>query len=287
MSEKTAAELILCGATLMPDPTDPGPMGLAIQVEAAKAAGFAGLSLWRLHAEAAVSAERSPEAIRDMVLGAGLRVPIVEAMMPWDRTDYGAAMTDIDPFFDLAEAYGAHQILSVTMSKEPLEIAAAARRLREICERAAERALEIVIEFLPWSGIPTLETAWQIIESSGAANAGLLIDAWHWQRQPNGPQPDVLRGIPGDRIKIFQICDAAAVPQSDPMTECLFDRKLPGEGGVDLVGLIDLFQEIGARPIIAPEVFNRDLASAGPTKMAHAVRDATLKILNQGESRGS
>jgi sugar phosphate isomerase/epimerase len=263
---------------LMPDPTNPGPEGLAVQVAATKAAGFSGISLWRLHAEAAEASLGSPEAVRELVLGAGLRVPVVEAMMPWDEVDYGAAMTDIEPFLDLAQAYGAEQVLAVTMSTRPLEVGPAAKRLREICVRAADRGLGISIEFLPWSGIPDLETAWQIVETSGAENAGLLVDAWHWQRQPGGPCPDVLRGIPPDRFKIFQICDAAPEPQGDPIVECLKDRRLPGEGAVDLVGLVKLFEEIGAEPIIAPEVFNEALASAGAKEMAQSVRAATQAV---------
>ena len=37
------------------------------QVEATRAAGYAGLSLWRLHAEAAVESLGSAEAVREMV----------------------------------------------------------------------------------------------------------------------------------------------------------------------------------------------------------------------------
>jgi sugar phosphate isomerase/epimerase len=278
VTRKQDDEWILCSATLMPDPTNPGPEGLAVQVAATKAAGFSGISLWRLHAEAAEASLGSPEAVRELVLGAGLRVPVVEAMMPWDEVDYGAAMTDVEPFFDLAQAYGAEQVLAVTMSTRPLEVGPAAKRLREICVRAADRGLGISIEFLPWSGIPDLETAWQIVETSGAENAGLLVDAWHWQRQPGGPCPDVLRRIPPDRFKIFQICDAAPEPQGDPIMECLKDRRLPGEGAVDLVGLVKLFEEIGAEPIIAPEVFNEALASAGAKEMAQSVRAATQAV---------
>lgn len=285
MSENKREELILCSATLMLDPTDPGPEGLAIQVEATKAAGYAGLSLWRLHAEAAIASLGSAEAVRDLVLGAGLRVPIVEAMMPWDEVNYSAGMTDVEPFFDLAEAYGAEHVLAVTMSTRRLEIAPAARRLREICARAGDRGLGIAIEFLPWSGIPDLATAWQIVESSGAENAGLLIDGWHWQRQPGGPCPELLRSIPADRFKIFQICDAAAEPRSDPLEECLVDRRLPGEGVVDLVGLVRIFEEIGADPILAPEVFNAALASKGANEMARIVRTATQTVLGSRIAR--
>ena len=282
MTESSREDLILCSATLLPDPTDPGPEGLAVQVEATRAAGFSGLSLWRLHAEAAATSLGSAEAVREMVLGSGLRVPIVEAMMPWDQLDYAAAKTDVEPFLELAEAYGAEHVLAVTMSTGRLEVASAGKRLREVCARAGDRGLGVVIEFLPWSGVPDLATALQIVESSEADNAGLLIDGWHWQRQPGGPCPDILRSIPPERIKIFQICDAAADSGADPIEECLVDRRLPGEGVVDLQALVEILDEMGARPILAPEVFNRSLAQRGAAGMAQEVLEATIRLLGEG-----
>jgi sugar phosphate isomerase/epimerase len=203
-------------------------------------------------------------------------------MMPWDQLDYGAAKTDVEPFLELAEAYGAQHVLAVTMSTDRLEVASAGNRLREICARASDRGLGVAIEFLPWSGIPDLATAWRIVESSGADNAGLLIDGWHWQRQPGGPCPDLLRSIPPERIKIFQICDAAAESGGDSIEECLVDRRLPGEGVVDLQALVRVLDEMGARPILAPEVFNVSLARRGAVEMAHAVRKATIELLGEG-----
>ncbi len=270
----------------MPDPTHPGPNGLETQVEAAKAAGYAGLSLWRLHAEAAVESLGTPEAVREKVLGSGLRVPLIEAMMPWDEHDFGAGMTSTEPFFEMAQDYGANSVLAVTMKREKLEIAPAAKRLGELCMRAADFGLGIATEFLPWSGIPDLETAWRIVETSGAENASLLIDGWHWQRQPGGPCPDLLRTIPPERIEVFQICDAAAVRKDDPLAECLEDRRLPGEGAVDLVSLVRLLDQIGARPIIAPEVFNVKLANSGALEMAHLVRASTERVLGLARLEG-
>ena len=72
-------------------------------------------------------------------------------------------------------------------------------------------------EFLPWTGIPDLATAWRIVESAARENAGILLDTWHWQRQPGGPAVDVLRGIPGDRIPVLQVCDCRPEPEGDPL----------------------------------------------------------------------
>jgi hypothetical protein len=56
------------------------------------------------------------------------------------------------------------------------------------------------------------------------------------------------------------VVDAAAVPNGEPQDECMVERALPGEGTSDLQGLLSAFEEIGATPLIAPEIFNRALA---------------------------
>ena len=65
-----------------------------------------------------------------------------------------------------------------------------------LCEHAAEHGVRVAIEFLPWSAVPDLATTWQIVRGSGTTNGGIVIDMLHWQRQPGGPNLELLRQIP-------------------------------------------------------------------------------------------
>ena len=60
-------------------------------------------------------------------------------------------------------------------------------RLPALCDAAGERGLRVCIEFVPCTGVPDLATAWRVVDESGAANGGLLVDMMHWHRQPGGP----------------------------------------------------------------------------------------------------
>lgn len=272
-------ELVLCSATLFEDPVQAGPDALAVQVEAARAAGFSGISLWALHAAAAESAGRSSADVRETVLGSGLTVPIVEAVLPWDELDLAAALAAAEPIFELATAYGARYVIAVSMSPGFPPHDEAASRLRAVCQRAADHGLALAVEFLPWSGIADLASAWRLVASAGCSNLGIMIDCWHWQRQPGGPCPDVLSEIPPEFLPILQLSDAAATPDGDPLAECMRSRPLPGEGAVDIAGLLAVLREMGASPIVAPEVFNRELAREGADEMARRIYSASCRVL--------
>ena len=73
--------------------------------------------------------------------------------------------------------------MALTMDKR-----CAPRWLRGAVRNAPRSTVSaIAIEFLPWSAILDLATAWQLVQESGAANGGIVIDMLHRQRQPGGP----------------------------------------------------------------------------------------------------
>src|SRR5207302_1122238 len=117
------------------------------------------------------------------------------ADVPTDLSDLGVCTSTLraDPF---------------SCSPDDLQSIITASGLAEFADRAAGAGRSLSIEWLPWTVLPPLSSAWQLIESVDRANVGLVFDNWHWLRQPGGPQPDVLRTIPGDREHLLQLCDA-------------------------------------------------------------------------------
>ena len=145
-----AENMTLCSAALMPDPLRVRAEGLGIQVEAAAAAGFTGISLWALHADAAAVGGHSREAVRDMVLAAGLTVRMVEAILPFEMPDDRTALAAAEPVFVMAEEFDAPNVSAVSMAG-PADPKAIGARLRALCRLAADYGLTVLIEFLPWS----------------------------------------------------------------------------------------------------------------------------------------
>ncbi|MCU1375380.1 MAG: Xylose isomerase domain protein barrel [Actinomycetia bacterium] len=256
----------MCTGTLLPDPmgetTDEQVQAAAA---AARAAGFTQASVWAHQLE--------------QVLTSGLEVVAIEAAMAWATGTPEAAAAEARYFCSTAASVGATKICAVTMDATWPGIEPAREKLAVLVDGAREVGAQVCVEFLPWSVIPDLATAWALVEPLGP-DAGILLDTWHWQRQPGGPDLPLLATIPGERIGYVQICDAAPEPVGDPLTEAMTDRWLPGDGAVDFDGLFEQLAAIGATPWLATEIFNPSLVkSLGAADTAKAMREAALSVL--------
>lgn len=279
MSPAREENLVLCNAPLVGGSMEVSPDQLKSIIDATADAGFGGVSLWAFHHHAAVAAGASAEEVQGWHRDRGLSVPVVESLIGWEGADRAAIDEMCGGTFEVASLYGAQAVAGVVMAPE-IDRATAAKGLALIGKMGADRGLKVCIEWLPWSGLSTIKSAWELIEQADQDNVGLVVDTWHWLRQPGGPDPETLRQIPGDRIHCVQLDDTTrAGLGDDQMTESMTNRLLPGDGEVDWPGLLALLDEIGADPIWAPEVFNLGLLEKGPAAMAQAIADSTRKVL--------
>jgi sugar phosphate isomerase/epimerase len=81
-------------------------------------------------------------------------------------------------------------------------------------------------------------TARRIVEQVAQANAGVLVDALHFDRSQSAVG-DIAR-VPAGTLHYWQLCDAPA--ERPTSTEAMIhtarnERMFPGEGGLDLVSL--------------------------------------------------
>ena len=97
--------------------------------------------------------------------------------------------------FAVADALGARSLNVVDVFGGPWSLDEAAAAFAGLCDRAAEHGLLVHLEFLPWSRIPDLATAWQVVNAADRPNGGIMLDAWHYFR--SGPDGALLRSIPG------------------------------------------------------------------------------------------
>jgi sugar phosphate isomerase/epimerase len=279
MSPAREENLVLCNATLVGGAMEISGEQFKTIVDATADAGFTGASLWAFHHMAALADGVSSDRIRGWHADRGISVPIVESLIGWEGGDAALIESQCGPIFDVATLYDAKAVAGVILASE-INFDAAATGLAELAKMAGERGLDVCIEWLPWTGLPDLKSAWKLVEDAGAENLGLVVDAWHWLRQPGGPDEATLRSIPGERIYCVQLDDTNAVGTGDdPMMESMTNRLLPGEGDVDWPALLGILDEIGADPIWAPEVFNVGLLEEGPARMARRIKDSTYKVL--------
>lgn len=257
----------ICAATLLADPMTAGDADARAAGEACLAAGVEEVSVWA-HQVAALD-------------GLGLRVVALEAAMTWANADAASAAAEADRLAHQAADLGSRKLVAVCMEAALDDLAHARANLAVLVGAVEPLGVQVCVEFLPFSGIPDLATAWRLVEPLGPS-AGILLDTWHWQRQPGGPCPELLATIPGERIGYVQLCDAAAVPGDDAMTEAMTARLLPGDGVVDIAGVLAQLRAMGADPFVATEVFNPALVlERGPRGAAEAMVTASSGVLGR------
>lgn len=107
-----------------------------------------------------------------------------------------------------------------------------------LCEAARPFGLSADLEFMPWTKVANARTALRIVTAAAQPNGGVLVDALHVARSATSLAD--IAAIPRQHLHYAQICGA---PAETPATlEGLLhtarsERLLPGEGGIDIVGL--------------------------------------------------
>jgi sugar phosphate isomerase/epimerase len=279
-------DLVLCAGTVP-------RASFREKVEAAAGAGFAGVSLFVADYEAARAGGSTDAELRRVLADRGVAVADLDPLLAWiPGAGPGAGLTaegmaffrhGPDDFFRVADALGARS-LNVALASDPgLPRAALAEHFADLCDRAAEHGLLVHLEFLPWSPVPDLRAALEVAELAGRPNGGVTLDVWHHARS-GGAAADV-RAAAGARILAAQLSDAPAAPEPDLVEETLHRRLLPGQGAIDLAGVVRALTAIGAPAPLGVEVFSDALAALPAAEAARRAGDAARAVIAAAGAR--
>ncbi len=249
------------------------------RVEAAAQGGYAAISMSAQDYNRARAEGLSDRDIRDLLAGAGVTVrcfdPFTRWLPSWEPpARYPAGMIEFldvsqADFLRAAEAVGATTmtIFEPFGARWPDEVLAAS--LAEISGRAADSGLRVNLEFIPFLGVPDLATAWRVVQLSGVADAGIVLDTWHYFR--GTPDHDLLARIPGDRIGAVQVSDAAATPVGDLEHDCLHHRLPAGAGSFPLGEVLDVLSATRGLHDVGPEIFSDAFDQRSSVDNLHAL----------------
>lgn len=209
---------------------EPPRHGFAQRCRAAAGAGFTGIGVH-------VADVADVEGMHAVLGETGLRVVEIEFLGGWalDGPD-PAVVSGIEA---VADAFGGRHVSAGEFRSGSLDLDAAASRLAQLAARLDARGLEIALEAFPWSAIPDAGTAAELLSRAGAPNAGLMVDVWHFYN--GGAHPDLLEHVP---IAAVQLNDGPLV-HDDFLRHARAARMLPGEGDLDVVGLVQAVRATG------------------------------------------
>ena len=249
------------------------------RVSAAKAAGFEGIGL---RAETYVDALN--EGLFDSDILAildkySMRVTEVEYIVQWAeaKRSYEEKYKE-QMCFHMCELFGVSHINCGLMENYSVEWTA--QKLKELCLRAGKYT--IGVEPMPYSGLPGIRKAWEVVKSSDCDNAKLILDSWHWIRAGQSYDPALMADIPADKIVAIQLNDvqARAYAAAILRDESMHDRALPGKGYGDTAGFVEMIKAKGVSPaVVGVEVINDAILATGVPNAAKANFDAVSELL--------
>ncbi len=250
---------------------------------AAQAGGFAAITLYPQHVRRAYAEGHADADLRAQLADAGLVVADLDPLLDWlpgETAPPGIGGSEAE-FFAIAEALGARSLNVAQGFGTRVDLDQAAEALARVCDRAWEHGLLITLEYLPWSGIPDLHTAAEIVRRCERPNATLMFDSWHTFRGPTDVQ---LSALAGTRIGSVQLSDAPLQPGADLVAETLGARLLPGEGVIPLVPWLRLLDASGSTAPIGVEVFSKRLDALPAVEVGRLCGDAVKAVLGAARS---
>ncbi len=249
------------------------------RVIAAKKAGYDGIGL---RAEIYVDALNEglyDQDILDILAKHDMKVTEVEYIVQWadEKRSYEQKYKE-QMCFHMCRLFGVKQINCGLMENYSVEHTA--QKLKELCHRAGE--FIIGVEPMPYSGLPNLQKAWDVVKGSGCDNAMLILDTWHWVR---ADQPfDILTKEQGAKVVSVQINDAYERPYAFSILrdESMHDRLAPGTGVKDTVGFCKMLKEAGVSPnAVGVEVISDAILATGLENAAKHTYDNAIKVLKE------
>jgi sugar phosphate isomerase/epimerase len=250
--------------------------GFERRCEAAAAAGFSGVGLHvddlaRTHASGLDTA-----GMRALLDGAGLRLVEIEFLGGWALEP--VAVDDVVAGVEaVADGLGGRHVSTGEFRPGDLDPEAAAARLAELAGRLGRRGLLVALEAFPWSALPDVGAAVDLLRRAGAANAGLMVDVWHFFN--GGAGLDALDDLPGAGVAAMQLNDGPRV-HGDFLQHARAARRLPGHGELDVVGLVRAVQATGFAGPWCVEVNTPEFRSLPVDVAAKAAADAALTVLD-------
>lgn len=248
------------------------------RIKAAKKAGYEGVGLRAETYVDALAEGLHDEDLLGILEKYNMRCTEVEYITMWadEQRTYEQKYKE-QICFHMCELFDVWHINCGLMENYPVDYTA--RKLRELCKRAGKYT--IGVEPMPYSGIPDLKKAWEVIEGSGCENAKLILDSWHWVR---ANQPFDLKGVPKEAVVSIQINDVRekAYAPSVLRDESMHDRLAPGTGYGDTAGFITMIKEAGIKPrVIGVEVISDFYMAEGAESAAEITYEGARKVLTE------
>jgi len=144
-----------------------------------------------------------------------------------------------DDFSSSLEVAGKLKARAILVAGDDPDEARLTDSFASFCRSALPYGLTADLEFMPWTAVKNAKSALRIVTNAGEPNGRILVDALHASRSKT--TLDDIESLPPHLLSYAQLCDApASIPATDNelIQTARHARLLPGDGGIDLSGLV-------------------------------------------------
>jgi sugar phosphate isomerase/epimerase len=144
-----------------------------------------------------------------------------------------------DHFAAFLEAAGRLKARAILVAGDDPDESRLTDSFAKFCRAAAPYGLTADLEFMPWTAVKNAKAALRIVSTAAEPNGRVLVDALHVAR--SATTLDDIAGLPRHLLSYAQLCDApAGIPATheELIHTARCARLLPGDGGIDLKGLV-------------------------------------------------
>ena len=219
----------------------------------------------------------------------GVAIAEVDALVDWlpgtERVPWVASLPGLSELLEIADTLGAYALNVVDLLEGPVPpLDVAAEAFAAVCDQAAPQGVVVALEFVPWTRIPDLATAVEIVDRAGRANGGVMFDSWHHHR--GGGTIDDLDDHAISRIVALQINDAPASEFGARVRQPEQRRLLPGDGVIGVGALLRRLHDGGCRAPLGLEVISVDLAQEPVDEVVARLAAAIRSVFPFEETAG-
>ncbi|MBI1902959.1 MAG: sugar phosphate isomerase/epimerase [Planctomycetia bacterium] len=259
-------------------------LGLVEEVQIAAKAGYDAVEPWLNEIEQFVQSGGRLDDLRKRIADLGLAVESAIGFAPWIVDDPAARAKGLEQAkrdMDRVKNLGGTRIAAppAGATNQPVELAVAAERYRELCKIGDEIGVTPQAEVWGFSkSLSRLSETMYVAVESGHPRACILPDIYHLHKGGSGF--DSLRLVSGKAIHVFHMNDYPAEPDRAGITDA--HRVFPGDGVAPTAQIVRDLVSGGFCGTLSLELFNRDywsrdalaVAQEGLAKMKAAVEKA-------------
>jgi 4-hydroxyphenylpyruvate dioxygenase len=249
---------------------------LAEKLDAVAAAGFDGIELFD---NDLISSPLSPSEVRARCADLGLRIELFQPVRDVEgvRADrFDAVLQRMRTKLAVMAELGTTTVLACSnvQADSVNDLDLTAEQLHQVGELAAEYGVTVAFEALAWGRhVNRVGQAWEAVVRADHPAITLAVDTFHMLARGDGGT--ALVDVPGDRIGFLQVADAPLLDMN-LLEWSRHHRCFPGQGTLDVTGVVAATLEAGYRGPLSLEVFSDVVREVDPAVTA---RDAMRSLL--------